>query len=165
MKYLGEYNGRLEKEYQRNIEKIGEGKFYKFELEPFEFLLPEYYPYFGKLIEVDVVDIDADGKFKKPVEGLYYPKDFKVVDTDNLARFREKEMKVPVMLEMFNREEKVWEVSVGKGLLIRNFMEQPGLGIEATVERIDKNAVILDYYGVKLKLNIENLIKDRKSVV
>ena len=161
LKYLGEYNGRLEKEYQRNIEKIGEGKFYKFELEPFEFLLPEYYPYFGKLIEVDVVDIDADGKFKKPVEGLYYPKDFKVVDTDNLARFREKEMKVPVMLEMFNREEKVWEVSVGKGLLIRNFMEQPGLGIEATVERIDKNAVILDYYGVKLKLNIENLINPR----
>ena len=161
LKYLNEYKNRLEKEYQYNIKELERGKFYKFELEPFEFLLPEYYPYFGKLIEVNIEDIEEDGKFKKSINSLYYPKDFKVVDTDNLGRFREKDIKVPMMLEMFNKEEKVWEVSVGKGLLIKNFMEQPGLGIEATVERIDRNTIILDYYGVKLKLNIENLLNPR----
>lgn len=161
LKYLEEYNSRLERDYQRNIDGIEKGKFYKFELEPFEFLLPEYYPYFGKLIEVDIDDIGAGGVFKKSIEGLFYPKDFKVVDVDNLIRFREKEMKIPVMVEMFNKESKSWEVSVGKGLLIKNLMEQPGLGVEAIVEKIDRNVIILDYYGIKLKLNIENLINPR----
>lgn len=161
LKYLEEYNSRLERDYQRNIDGIEKGKFYKFELEPFEFLLPEYYPYFGKLIEVDIDDIGAGGVFKKSIEGLFYPKDFKVVDVDNLIRFREKEMKIPVMVEMFNKESKSWEVSVGKGLLIKNLMEQPGLGIEAIVEKIDRNVIILDYYGIKLKLNMENLINPR----
>lgn len=90
LKYLNEYSNRLNKEFQHNIEQINKGNFYKFELEPFEFLLPDYYPYFGKILEVDSEDIDNEGKFKKSIEGLYYPKDFKISDIENLARFKGK---------------------------------------------------------------------------
>lgn len=161
LKYLEEYDMRLEKEYKKNIEMIEKEKFYKFEIETFEFLLPEYYPYFGKLIEVDTSEVDSNGEFKKSIEGLYYSKNFKIVDMENYEKFKEKEVKIPMMVESFNKENKNWEVRIGKGLLIKNFMEQPGLGIEAVVEKIDRNIVILDYFGIKLKLNMENLINPR----
>lgn len=161
LKYLNEYSNRLNKEFQRNIEQINRGNFYKFELEPFEFLLPNYYPYFGKMIEVDSEDIDSEGKFKKSIEGLYYPKDFKIEDMENLARFKGKDRKLPMMIEMFDKESKSWVVNIGKGLLIKNLMEQPGLGIEATVEKVENNRIILNYFGVNLLLNVGNLINSR----
>lgn len=165
LKYLNEYSNRLNKEFQRNIEQINRGNFYKFELEPFEFLLPDYYPYFGKMIEVDSEDIDSEGKFKKSIEGLYYPKDFKISDIENLTKFKEKDIKIPMMIEMFNKDSKTWEVNIGKGLLIKNLMEQPGLGIEATVERVENNRIILNYFGVNLLLYVENLKNPRNSIL
>lgn len=161
LRYLEEYDKRLEREFQHNIDVIGDGKFYKFELEPVEFLLPEGYPYSGKLLEIDAQDIEKDGSFKRSVVGLYHPKSFKIVDIDNLEKFREKGVKIPMMVEIFNRDSKNWEVRIGKGLLIKNFMEQPGLGIKAVVERVDRNIITLDYYGIKLRLNVENLINPR----
>lgn len=165
LKYLNEYSNRLNKEFQRNIEQINKGNFYKFELEPFEFLLPNYYPYFGKMIEVDSEDIDSEGKFKKNIEGLYYPKDFKISDIENLTRFKEKDRKIPIMIEMFDKNSKTWEVNIGKGLLIKNLMEQPSLGIEATVERVENNRIILNYFGVNLLLYMENLKNPRTSIL
>lgn len=165
LKYLNEYSNRLNKEFQRNIEQINKGNFYKFELEPFEFLLPDYYPYFGKMIEVDSEDIDSEGKFKKNIEGLYYPKDFKISDIENLARFKGKDIKTPMMIEMFDKSSKTWEVNIGKGLLIKNLMEQPNLGIEATVERCENNRIILNYFGVNLLLYVENLKNPRNSIL
>lgn len=165
LKYLNEYSNRLNKEFQRNIEQINKGNFYKFELEPFEFLLPDYYPYFGKMIEADSEDIDSEGKFKKSIEGLYYPKDFKISDIENLTKFKEKDIKIPIMIEMFNKDSKTWEVNIGKGLLIKNLMEQPGLGIEATVERCENNRIILNYFGVNLLLYVENLKNPRNSIL
>lgn len=161
LKYLNEYSNRLNREFQRNIEQVNKGNFYKFELEPFEFLLPNYYPYFGKMIEIDSEDIDDEGKFKKNIEGLYYPKDFKIEDMENLARFKGKDRKLPMMIEMFDKESKSWVVNIGKGLLIKNLMEQPGLGIEATVEKVENNRIILNYFGVNLLLNVGNLINSR----
>ena len=165
LKYLNEYSNRLNKEFQRNIEQINRGNFYKFELEPFEFLLPNYYPYFGKMIEVDSEDIDSEGKFKKNIEGLYYPKDFKILDIENLTRFKEKDRKIPIMIEMFDKNSKTWEANIGKGLLIKNLMEQPSLGIEATVERVENNRIILNYFGVNLLLYLENLKNPRSSIL
>lgn len=165
LKYLNEYSNRLNKEFQRNIEQINRGNFYKFELEPFEFLLPNYYPYFGKMIEVDSEDIDSEGKFKKSIEGLYYPKDFKISDIENLARFKGKDKKISMMIEMFDKNSKTWEVNIGKGQLIENLMKQPELGIEATVERCEKNRIILNYFGVNLLLYLENLKNPRSSIL
>lgn len=165
LKYLNEYSNRLNKEFQRNIEQINRGNFYKFELEPFEFLLPNYYPYFGKMIEVDSEDIDSEGKFKKSIEGLYYPKDFKISDIENLARFKGKDKKISMMIEMFDKNSKTWEVNIGKGQLIENLMKQPELGIEATVERCEKNRIILNYFGVNLLLYLENLRNPRSSIL
>lgn len=165
LKYLNEYSNRLNREFQRNIEQINKGNFYKFELEPFEFLLPNYYPYFGKMIEVDSEDIDSEGKFKKSIEGLYYPKDFKISDIENLARFKGKDAKTPMMIEMFNKDSKTWEVNISKGMLIKNLMEQPELGIEATVERVENNRIILNYFGVNLLLYVENLRNPRNSIL
>ena len=165
LKYLNEYSNRLNKEFQRNIEQINKGNFYKFELEPFEFLLPNYYPYFGKMIEVDSEDIDSEGKFKKSIEGLYYPKDFKISDIENLARFKGKDKKISMMIEMFDKNSKTWEVNIGKGQLIENLMKQPELGIEATVERCEKNRIILNYFGVNLLLYLENLKNPRSSIL
>lgn len=165
LKYLNEYSNRLNKEFQRNIEQINRGNFYKFELEPFEFLLPNYYPYFGKMIEVDSEDIDSEGKFKKSIEGLYYPKDFKISDIENLARFKGKDKKISMMIVMFDKNSKTWEVNIGKGQLIENLMKQPELGIEATVERCEKNRIILNYFGVNLLLYLENLKNPRSSIL
>jgi superfamily I DNA and/or RNA helicase len=165
LKYLNEYSNRLNREFQRNIEQINKGNFYKFELEPFEFLLPNYYPYFGKMIEVDSEDIDSEGKFKKSIEGLYYPKDFKISDIENLARFKGKDTKTPMMIDMFNKDSKTWEVNISKGMLIKNLMEQPELGIEATVERVENNRIILNYFGVNLLLYVENLRNPRNSIL
>lgn len=165
LKYLNEYSNRLNREFQRNIEQINRGNFYKFELEPFEFLLPNYYPYFGKMIEVDSEDIDSEGKFKKSIEGLYYPKDFKISDIENLARFKGKDKKISMMIEMFDKNSKTWEVNIGKGQLIENLMKQPELGIEATVERCEKNRIILNYFGVNLLLYLENLKNPRSSIL
>ena len=165
LKYLNEYSNRLNKEFQRNIEQINRGNFYKFELEPFEFLLPNYYPYFGKMIEVDSEDIDSEGKFKKNIEGLYYPKDFKISDIENLARFKGKDKKISMMIVMFDKNSKTWEVNIGKGQLIENLMKQPELGIEATVERCEKNRIILNYFGVNLLLYLENLKNPRSSIL
>lgn len=161
LKYLEEYEKRLEREFNHNLEVIGKGKFYKFELEPVEFLLPEDYPYFGKLLEIDSQDIEKNGVFKRKITGLYYPKNYKIVDMDNLEKFIEKGIKIPMVVESFNKESKNWEVRIGKGLLIKNFMEQPGLGIKAIVERVERNIITLDYYGIKLGLKIENLINPR----
>ena len=165
LKYLNEYSNRLNREFQRNIEQINRGNFYKFELEPFEFLLPNYYPYFGKMIEVDSEDIDSEGKFKKSIEGLYYPKDFKISDIENLARFKGKDKKISMMIEMFDKNSKTWEVNIGKGQLIENLMKQPELGIEAAVERCEKNRIILNYFGVNLLLYLENLKNPRSSIL
>ena len=161
LKYLEEYEKRLEREFKYSIEAIGKDRFQKFELEPFEFLLPEDYPYPGKLLEIDSQDIEKDGSFKKNIVGLYYPKAFKIVDMENLEKFKEKDIKIPIMVENYNKNSREWEVRIGKGLLIKNFMEQPGLGIKAVVERVEGNRILLDYYGIKLRLKAENLINPR----
>ena len=167
LKYLNEYEKRLEKEYQYNLNIIGEGKFYKFEIEPFEFILPNYYPYCKKLIVVDIKDIGEDGSFKKLVEGLFHPKSFKIVDIENLEIFKGKDITVPMVIEELDAKSGKWEwkVNIGKGLLVKNLMEQPEIGIEAIVDRVEEKYIILDYYGVKLKLNKGNLNNPRVTPV
>ena len=62
---------------------------------------------------------------------------------------------------------KTWEVNIGKGQLIENLMKQAELGIEATVERCEKNRIILKYiyFGVNLLLYLENLKNPRSSIL
>ena len=72
---MEEYQKNLDKRYNNFLNKIENSKrdvengnldklyFGELEVEEFEFLLPENYPYAGRIIKVNINDIDKDGKF------------------------------------------------------------------------------------------------------
>ena len=120
IKYLEEYQKNLDKRYNNFLNKIENSKrdvengnldklyFGELEVEEFEFLLPENYPYAGRIIKVNINDIDKDGKFSKSIKRniiytnngeIFYKKDFRVVDLENIERYRNKDIEIQVMIE------------------------------------------------------------------
>ena len=133
IKYLEEYQKNLDKRYNNFLNKIENSKrdvengnldklyFGELEVEEFEFLLPENYPYAGRIIKVNINDIDKDGKFSKSIKGIsftanngeiFYKKDFRVVDLENIERYRNKDIEIQVMIE--TKENFSWNVNFGK---------------------------------------------------
>lgn len=161
IKYLKSYDRELEKNYNWALRNIEEYKFKELQMEPFEFLLPEFYPYSGRVIEVSSNEISETGEFSKKIQGIYHPSRFKVSDLDRIESLKEKDQGISFIVESYNQEVKYWNISYGKGLFIKNLMEQPGLGIEAEVVKLEKDSLLLDYYGVTLKLNRENYLNPR----
>lgn len=161
IKYLKSYKKRLGKEFSRAERRIGNGKFERFELEPFEFLLPSNYPYYNKVIEIDSSILNKEGEFKLNIPGLYHPEKFKISDIENGENFIEKGLNIPLIVEEFDRKDYSWMVSFGKGMYLKSVVEQPGLGIEASVCKVEKDSVLLNYYGVKLNLKRENYLNPR----
>lgn len=184
IKYLEEYQKNLDKRYNNFLNKIENSKrdvengnldklyFGELEVEEFEFLLPENYPYAGRIIKVNINDIDKDGKFSKSIKGIsftanngeiFYKKDFRVVDLENIERYRNKDIEIQVMIE--TKENFSWNVNFGKAFLIKNLIEQPEIGIEAEVKRVEDNMSILEYYGVELELRRENYLNAKIPMI
>lgn len=161
IKYLKSYDRELEKNYNWAIKNIEEHKFKELQMEPFDFLLPEFYPYSGKIIAVNSDEISETGEFSKKIQGIYHPNKFKINDLDRIENLKGKDQDISFIIESFDKEEKYWDINYGKGLFVKNLMEQPGLGIEAEVVKLEKDSLLLDYYGVTLKLSRENYLNPR----
>jgi len=139
--YLVRYEWRLEKCYatQQSLPS------------PFDLLLPKDFPYVGKLSPFTKKDLSESGSFT-PVEGINMV--FEVKDLDKLEDFDE-ESTIYAFVE--NSYKNVVTYSVVKGLFKNMAVSQPGVGIEATVTKHNKNMIELDFRGMELKLSKKDL--------
>lgn len=124
--------------------------------EMFEFSLPENSLYNGKLIYIKKRDLFNEGKLKvnESMDCSYICN-----DKESIKDFDD-ESEVPVMA--IKGQGFMFELSCAKGLFKSMAIYQPRIGFESTVEKYENNDLILDYYGLKLKLNKRNLFNPRR---
>ena len=146
--YLKNYEYSFRKQYERGYDLS----------EPFEYLLPKTFPYNGKIMYLNKNDIQDI--FELEIAKSQKAK-FRCVDFDIIKDYDDNAV-IPVYIIGFNAKAGyVYEVSCAKGLLKDNAIYKPGVGIEAVVDGFEKDKVLLDYYGLTLNLNRNNLINPR----
>lgn len=124
--------------------------------ELFEFTLPENSLYNGKLIHIKKSVLCSEGKLKinESMDCTYICNDLEAI------KEFDDEAEIPVMAS--KGEGYIFELSCSKGLFKSMAIYQPRIGFEATVKRYEERELILDYYGLELKLNKKNLFNPRR---
>lgn len=134
---------------------------------PFDYLLPDDYPYIGQLLFRKKSDLASEGRWEV-APGLH--SDYHCPDFEQLNDFDEDAV-VPLFVERFESKTpspegkpRYYVLSCAKGLFKYTALYQPGVGVEATVARHEShNLLLLDYRGLPLKLYTDHLENPRRK--
>lgn len=120
--------------------------------EPFEYLLPNNFPYRGQVILLKKIDVKEHGKFivNGNITLNYFCADYNLIDEyDNNAE-------IPLFVEYFDTENYVYILSIAKGAFKNLALFQPNIGLEAKVTLHDQSKkysdVLLNFKGIRLRL-------------
>lgn len=149
LNYLKRYRRELDKAYHFGADFP----------EPFVFLLPDTYPYNGKIIYQKKEELAAAGVWKV-AEGMM--SDYRCADLDTLEDYAD-DASIPLFVEQFDLEQRAYIVSVAKGIFKHTALFQPGIGLEATVRRHEKNEILLAFRDFELKLYRNQLENPRRT--
>ncbi|KGP89882.1 hypothetical protein N780_09565 [Pontibacillus chungwhensis BH030062] len=113
---------------------------------PFELLLPELFPYIGKLITYKKKDLFAKGSLAidQGITLQYACPDLKVIED------YDEEADIHLFVE--SSRNNTCTYSISKGLFKYTALYEPGIGIEAKVLRHDKSFIHLDFKGLLLRM-------------
>ncbi|MCA0971351.1 AAA family ATPase [Halobacillus litoralis] len=119
--------------------------------EPFQLLLPESFPYVGKLVRYKKKDLFSTGQIaiEKGVTIQYH-----CVDLLELEEYHE-EAEVHVFVE--SSRNNICTYSVSKGLFKFTALYQPGIGIQTEVLKHERNHIQLKFKGLALRLHKNDL--------
>lgn len=125
--------------------------------EMFEFTLPEGSLYDGKLISIKKSELEKEGKLSinQSMDTSYI-----CLDMDCIHGFDD-EADIPVLATK-KKGSYIFEVSCAKGMFKSMAIYQPRVGIEATVKKYEPGFLLLEYYGLELRLNKRNLFNPRR---
>lgn len=142
-------------EYLKRYEKTLDFLFNRGEELPpcFNFLLPQDFPYQGQLIYVTKKElVNGFIRIIEPEIKL----SFACSDLEEVNDFAESAI-IPCMIVKWDNLNYKYIVSCGKGLFKYSALNNPGIGVEAVVYKIEKRRLILNYRGLNLYIPRQEL--------
>ncbi|HEY5536587.1 MAG TPA: AAA domain-containing protein [Ignavibacteria bacterium] len=128
--------------------------------EALSYILPDNYPYDGKLMYVNYVELSENG-FKNE-----FNIEYELTDVELKNNFEENSQ-IPVLVNVIydnieHRNE--YKLSISKGIL-KTQLQNQGICFEAQVKKVENNYSILEYCGLKLRLNRERQENNSKRYI
>ncbi|WP_242242763.1 AAA domain-containing protein [Bacillus cereus group sp. BfR-BA-01309] len=125
--------------------------------EPFEFLLPNQFPYRGQVLYMKKGAVTQNGIFNVNNQ---FTLNYLCVDYDMVEEYDD-HAEVPLFVDYYDFKQYSYVLSIAKGTFKDLALFQPSIGIEAKVTRHDQSKkhsdIFLDFKSINLKLPRKNL--------